>query len=187
MGDVMGLFEVRVGEYEPCLVRAKSRSAARYDRFLDFSDVSDITFRDFVKITRVRTVRLPVPPRHPAMTAEWRELARHALGLPNRTFRSYRNKFVTGAGPDGDAWSGMVAAGLAKRQAGDSLPFGGYDLYWLTPAGALSALEPGEKLCPEDFPGQGGSEPGDGAAMRHEGPVPGCPNTQPASHGGDHG
>lgn len=149
----MGLYEVTIGDYEPRLVQAKSRSAARYDRFLDYSDVFTISFRDFLRTVRVRTVRTPAPPpRHPAMTDPWRELARHALGLPNNNLRSYRNRFVTGGGKDGAAWAGMVAAGLAEVRAGKSLPFGGADLYWLTRAGAMSALEPGETLCPEDFP-----------------------------------
>lgn len=151
--DAARLYEVTVGDYEPRLVQAKSRSAARYDRYLDYSDVYSVTFREFLGMVRVRTVRPPpAPPRHPAMTDPWRGLARHALGLPNDRLRSYRNRFVTGPGPDGAAWSGMVAAGLAETRAGQRLPFGGADLYWLTREGAMSALEPGETLCPEDFP-----------------------------------
>lgn len=149
----MGLFEVTIGGYEPRLVQAKSGSAARYDLFLAYSDVSEVTFREFLGMVRVRTVHPPAPPPpHPAMTDPWRELARHALGLPNNRLRSYRNRFVTGGGKDGSAWTGMVAAGLAEVRAGKSLPFGGADLYWLTREGAMSALEPGETLCPEDFP-----------------------------------
>lgn len=81
-----------------------------------------------------------------------RELARHALGLPTRGGRSYRNSFV--AGPDHDDyvhWLAMVADGNAVRYAGRQL-FGWDDLFRLTPTGAEAALDPGEKLCPDDFP-----------------------------------
>lgn len=151
------LFEVTIAGGAPQLIRAVSCSAARYDRYRDLSDVWSISFREFLKLVHVRAAHVPPPPpRDPAMTDEWRELARHALGLPNAAFRSYRNRFVTGAGTDGDAWSGMVAAGLAKKDSGGRLPFGGADFYWLTPRGAQSALDLGETLCPEDFPRAGG-------------------------------
>ncbi len=79
-------------------------------------------------------------------------LARHALGLPNKSNTSYRNSFVTG--PGGSAhrvWIRMVDAGLATRRQGIEA-FGGDDLFWLTKAGAVAALADGEKLDPEDFP-----------------------------------
>lgn len=86
------------------------------------------------------------------MTPEQIELARHALGLPNRAKKSYRNHFVAGAGhPDFDNWQIMVAAGLAKRRAGNALT-GGDDLFWLTLEGAHNAIRKGERLDLEDFP-----------------------------------
>ena len=85
------------------------------------------------------------------MTPEQRELARHALGLPNARNQSYRNHFVTGEGSsDFEHWCAMAAAGLARRRAGCALT-GGDELFWLTFKGATDALEPGEQLDPEDF------------------------------------
>ena len=46
----------------------------------------------------------------------------------------------------------IVEAGEAKRRDGKTLPFGGDDMFWLTKAGALLALNPGERLDPQDFP-----------------------------------
>ena len=86
------------------------------------------------------------------MTPTQRKLARHALGLPNKQRRSYRNHFVTGPGSvDYREWHTMVAMGDATRRAGSALT-GGDDLFRLTRAGAESALEPGERLDAEDFP-----------------------------------
>jgi hypothetical protein len=85
----------------------------------------------------------------------WRqiELARHALGLPNNNKKSYRNRFVAGRGHrDYADWMGMVDAGLASREDGKTLTFGGNDLFYLTIKGAKAVLNPAERLCPEDFP-----------------------------------
>lgn len=88
------------------------------------------------------------------MTPKQIELARHALGLPNRERRSYRNHFVTGEGSDDHPeWVAMVGGGFAKRRAGNQLT-GGDDLFWLTPDGAAAALRHGERLDPKDFPGE---------------------------------
>jgi hypothetical protein len=84
------------------------------------------------------------------MTAEQRELARHALGLPNKTRRSYRNHFVTSPGPepsDFEDWMAMVAAGFATRRNGSQLT-GGEFLFRLTFAGATAALDKRERLDP---------------------------------------
>nr|RDS93954.1 hypothetical protein DWF04_19820 [Cereibacter sphaeroides f. sp. denitrificans] len=82
------------------------------------------------------------------------ELARHALGLPNRRKQSYRNHFVTGPGaPDYDAWAAMVADGFAREYRASVLS-GGDPAFILTPKGATAALERGERLDPEDFPTQ---------------------------------
>jgi hypothetical protein len=87
-----------------------------------------------------------------AMTDRQRELARHALGLPNQRRTSYRNRFCTGPGcTDYDNWCEMVEKGFARRRAGSVLT-GGDDLFSLTRAGAEVVLMPGETLCPEDFP-----------------------------------
>lgn len=86
------------------------------------------------------------------MTPAQRELARHFLGLDNPKARgeSYRNRFYASRGHD--AWHelhNMVGAGYANLEdmASDSRT-----LFWLTRKGAELALNPGEKLDPEDFP-----------------------------------
>lgn len=80
------------------------------------------------------------------------DLARHALGLTRQKV-SYRNRFVTGTGStDYQPWLNMVATGDAVRVAGHKLPFGGDDLFCVTPQGARKALRKGERLDPEDFP-----------------------------------
>lgn len=81
------------------------------------------------------------------MTPRQIELARHALGLPNRTRRSYRNRFFSG-GECAD-WRAMEAAGHAESGKPDEH---GRIWFWLTRAGAEAALGRGERLCPEDFP-----------------------------------
>ena len=85
------------------------------------------------------------------MNARKRELARHALGLPNSTARSYRNRYLAAYVPGGpyDLWDELVAAGLAE--AGPFEKSGKSRWFSLTRAGAEAALDPGETLCPEDF------------------------------------
>lgn len=86
------------------------------------------------------------------MTPEQIELARHALGLPNKRRRSYRNHFVAGEGHnDYVAWCDMVEKGLARGKKGSQLT-GGDPVFWLTRLGAERVLRKGERLCPEDFP-----------------------------------
>lgn len=86
------------------------------------------------------------------MTPEQIELARHALGLPNNSRKSYRNHFVAGKGHlDYANWQAMVDAGLATRRNGSTLT-GGDDCFWLTEEGAKRALKKYETLCAEDFP-----------------------------------
>lgn len=84
------------------------------------------------------------------LTPKQRELARHALGLPNRNRRSYRNRFVCEETEPN--WSQMIADGYATMRSGATLPFGGNTCFYLTLAGAKAALDPREKLCDEDFP-----------------------------------
>jgi len=87
------------------------------------------------------------------MTPRQLELARHALGLPNRWRCSYRNYFVAGpGGQDHEEWLVLVGAGFARQRSG-SVRTGGNDLFWLTRAGAEVALKRGERLDLEDFPG----------------------------------
>lgn len=85
------------------------------------------------------------------MTPRQREMARHALGLPNPRGRSYRNRYVAAymPGPVIDDWDAMVKAGDAERM---STIYSGGVRYWLTEQGARKALNDGETLCPEDFP-----------------------------------
>lgn len=81
------------------------------------------------------------------------ELARHALGLPNRRKLSYRNRFVCGPGHDDhEAWMRMVQLGFATRRPGNTLPFGGDDVFYLTHQGAEAAIRNTETLCPDEFP-----------------------------------
>lgn len=87
------------------------------------------------------------------MTDYQRDLARHALGLPNKRKTTYRNRYVVGRGnKDYGEWQAMVAAGEAGRRDAVTVPFGGDDLFWLTFKGAKAAMQPGEKLDPEDIP-----------------------------------
>lgn len=84
------------------------------------------------------------------MNPEQKTLARHALGLPNNKRTSYRNRYVC---PETDPhWSNMVENGLATVRKGETLPFGGSASFYLTRKGAEAALEPREKLSPDDFP-----------------------------------
>ena len=79
-----------------------------------------------------------------------RRLARHALGLRNAKKRSYRNRYCSP--PKGEAfnaWLGLEQRGLAIS---DPPQRSGNVMFYLTQVGAEAALEPGETLCPEDFP-----------------------------------
>jgi hypothetical protein len=86
------------------------------------------------------------------MTPAQKELARHALGLPNPSRRSYRNRFVAS---DGERvwkeWQELVGRGAAEARP-LSAHGHGRTLFCLTASGARAALNPGERLCPEDFP-----------------------------------
>ena len=87
------------------------------------------------------------------MTPRQIELARHALGLPNRNRRSYRKHFVAGPGhADYAEWQSMVAGGFATHRTGGPLSRGD-DVFVLTPEGALAALQEREYLSDTDFPG----------------------------------
>jgi hypothetical protein len=65
------------------------------------------------------------------MTETQKELARHALGLPNRKNESYRNHFCTGPGSlDFDHWEDLVTKGLADKRTDG--PWGGDHMFYLT-------------------------------------------------------
>lgn len=82
------------------------------------------------------------------LTPNQLRLARHALGLPNDRNRSYRNRYyVSPGGPAMRDFMAMQKGGLAVIESDGANAF-----CYLTRAGAEVALEPGESLCPEDFP-----------------------------------
>lgn len=88
------------------------------------------------------------------MTAQQRDLARHALGLPNKQRISYRNHFVTHKdSEDYCPWQELVRHGLAMFMHGGEMAGGG-DIFWLTQQGAEHVLEPGEKLKVDFSPKQ---------------------------------
>ncbi len=89
------------------------------------------------------------------MTPEQRRMARHALGLTDGRKTSYRNRYYAHFGSvKGTAWDSLVEQKLAEKEAGETSLTG----YFLTLAGAKSVLEPGERLCSEDFPSPQGTE-----------------------------
>ena len=83
------------------------------------------------------------------MTERQIELARHALGLPNKKRTSYRNHFCIGQGGEGHAeWMDLVAKGMAWRATGPH--WGGADMFYLSMKGALAARLPNEHISRED-------------------------------------
>lgn len=88
------------------------------------------------------------------MTPKQRELARHALGLPNEQKCSYRNRYIVSVAVSAYAeWVEMARADEALRIWWEG---GAKDrvLFMLTYEGALLALDGGEKLDIEDFPSE---------------------------------
>ena len=85
------------------------------------------------------------------MNALQRQLARHALGLPNFRRVSFRNRYAVPYAPtrDFEAWEALADAGMAESNGPRR---SGLMIFWLTREGAEAALEPGETLCPQDFP-----------------------------------
>jgi hypothetical protein len=82
------------------------------------------------------------------VTPKQKEMARHALGLPNAQKRSYRNRYVVSR--DNADWKALLASGHAGIETtGYVAPTA---LFYLTPKGARAALDLGESLDPEDFP-----------------------------------
>lgn len=83
------------------------------------------------------------------MTERQRQLARHALGFPNKKKRSYRNHFCAGVGHvDYEDWVAMVTNGDAVKRDGPH--WGGDSMFHLTLQGALQARDPKEHLSRED-------------------------------------
>lgn len=83
------------------------------------------------------------------MTPRQRALARHALGLPNRKNKSYRNRFyIHPHGEDFSNWEDMQMRGEAFTA--DILNNEDH-LFCLTLKGAKIVLEGKEELDTEDF------------------------------------
>ncbi len=88
------------------------------------------------------------------MNTNQREMARHALGFPNKKNESYRNHFCIGPGGDGyEDWLDLVSKGLAVRRT--SQHHGGDDLFYLTLTGALMVRTDKEHLSSEDTEAMG--------------------------------
>jgi hypothetical protein len=85
----------------------------------------------------------------PEITKKQRELARHALGLPNKQNATYRNHFCIDKGGDGyEDWEDMVIKGLAVKATGGAAWVG--DFFYLTLDGARAVLSPDEHIDLED-------------------------------------
>lgn len=83
------------------------------------------------------------------MTPDQIELARHALGFPNKKNTSYRNRFCCGPGHGAwNDWNDMVENGYAVRRDGPM--WGGDSMFFLTLKGALLARLPKEHLSQEE-------------------------------------
>lgn len=90
------------------------------------------------------------PSARPKLTTAQLRLARHALGLPNHRYVSYRNRFLAVIDTlDHAAWCEMVKHGYAT-----CIPYYSSisDFFHLTKQGATLALSPAERLDDEDFP-----------------------------------
>jgi hypothetical protein len=83
------------------------------------------------------------------MNPRQREMARHALGLPNRINESYRNHFCIGQDGAGYSdWQDLVAKGFAVKAHGGDSWVG--DFFYLTLKGARAVLLPKEHISRED-------------------------------------
>lgn len=84
------------------------------------------------------------------MTPAQRKMARKSLGLPNVHCRNTRHGVSTAYGAfDHAVWLGMVHAGLATMREQPLQNDLQTVKFWLTPAAAQAALNPGETLDPE--------------------------------------
>ena len=85
------------------------------------------------------------------MTPAQLHLARSALGFTlTRKTSPWNRRFVHRDDAEHHRWLEIVKAGWAMRKI-NALQTG-IDLFWLTRAGAVQALGPGETLCPVEFP-----------------------------------
>jgi hypothetical protein len=83
------------------------------------------------------------------MTDRQRDMARHALGLPNKRNTSNRNHYCIGKGGDGyEDWEDLVSKGFAIKRTGPH--WGGDDMFHLTLKGGLEARGPKEHLSREE-------------------------------------
>ena len=83
------------------------------------------------------------------MTAKQIEMARHALGLPNKKNTTYRNHFCIPPGSEGyEDWEQLVADGMAVKAIGGAGWSG--DFFYLTLTGAKAVLQTKEHLSRED-------------------------------------
>lgn len=86
----------------------------------------------------------------PGLTLRQRTLGRHALGLEDGHYQSYRNRYAAGRDTAEYAeWMTMTKHGYAITGGKVAARI---DLFLLTLEGAKLCLEKGETLDPEDFP-----------------------------------
>lgn len=85
------------------------------------------------------------------MNERQKELARHALGLPNKQKMTYRNHFVAGSGhPDFHDWLEMTSRGEAAMRTGRAMS-GGDPIFYVTPLGLTLAVDLREKVGREEL------------------------------------
>ncbi len=92
------MWEVTVDGRYPSAIAAPSRGAAVYQRFLDWSDVSDITFRCFLDFARARRIA-------PALASDPYGYVRSYYG---RDIRHGTRVTITGEGKDLEGRAGTV-------------------------------------------------------------------------------
>lgn len=91
-------------------------------------------------------------PENFEITLKQARLMRHALGLPNKKNKSYRNHYACGtSGIDNEEWTKLVDAGYAGVNRSHPLNKN-MDNFWVTELGAEMVREDCEALCKEDFP-----------------------------------
>ena len=84
------------------------------------------------------------------MNEKQKHMARGALGLRDGKKKSYRNRFfVNTTGDLYPEWVDLQEKGMAVGRPA----YKGMYYFFLTLKGAQAALEPGESLDEEDFPG----------------------------------
>lgn len=96
---VWPLFEVTVQPYGSSVIAARTRSAAVYARFLDYTDAFDCTFRDFLGIVLVRRAG----PTRPVCDPYAYVRRNYGVGLDHGT-----RVTITGEGPELEGRAGTV-------------------------------------------------------------------------------